>query len=599
MASKSTKDGVIKLLKMENMLKLKPSEQKPWLKFFTEEAINAETPKDTIYNVIKERNKNFLGNYALNYFGNRITYGKMFKEIDKAAAAFQNLGIKKGDVVVCSTVTIPEAVYSLYALNKIGATLYVLDPRMKSETVKKALDDSKADVLIFLDLAYPLIKPVIAETNLKKVITISVQTSMPKLTRLGAKVKMPSPKIDYNDKICAWEDFVKDADTSKIKEAKYGDNDVAAISITGGTTGVPKGVMLTNDGFNAIYHNFKYCGVDCTRDHRFLNIIPIFASYGIAASLHMPLGLGLEVVVIPKFDVEKIGHYIKKYRPEHTMMAPAHYEKLANSKEISKDFDLSFFRTAGSGGDTMNEGLEQKLNNFLKSRGCKYPLSQGYGMSEVSSAASCCCNGNFKSMSVGYPLLTTTIAIFEPETTNELSYNQQGEVCITGPSIMAGYFKNQEETDNVMKVHPDGKVWVHSGDLGYIDEDGFVFIKGRIKRMITKFDGHKVFPPQIENVLGKNENVFSCAVVGVKDRQHTQGQAVLAVVQLKKGSDKEAVRQELIETLHRDVEERGVPFDVWVIDKMPRTGMDKIAYGTLSENYDKMMDEKEATAVVK
>ena len=578
---------------MENAVKNKPSEVKPWLQFFSKEAIESEMPRDTIYNVVKRNNENFRDSYALNYFTRRITYGEFLDKVEAAASSFKKLGVKAGDIVVCCTVTIPEMVYALYALNKLGATLFTVDPRMPGEFVKNRIEESNADILIFLDLAYPLLKPVIPELKVKKMISYSVSLSMPAYIKPLVRFKMPSPEIEYNEKICDWKTFMKLGKGVKTEAVEYGENNVAAITLTGGTTGTPKGVMITNDGFNAIMHDFKNCGVSYTRRQRFLDIIPSFASYGIVASLHMPLGLGLEVVIIPKFNPERVGYYIKKYKPAHTLLVPAHYEKLMNSKEMANGFDLSFFETAGSGGDTMNEGLEQKLNDFLKSRGAKYPLSQGYGMSEVSSAAACHCNGNFRSMSVGYPLLTTMISIFEPGTTNELGFNEEGEICITGPSIMAGYFHNEKESKEVMVEHPDGQVWIHSGDLGYMDEDGFIFIKGRIKRMITLSTGHKVFPTQIEDVMGKNPHVYSCAAVGVKDRVHAQGMNPLAVVQLAEGADSEQVKKELFESFNKDLDAPSIPFDIWFVDKMPRTSMDKIAYGQLSDDYEAMIDEQE------
>ncbi|MBQ7654169.1 MAG: acyl--CoA ligase [Clostridia bacterium] len=580
---------------MENSVNNKPSQLKPWLQFFSKEAIASEMPRETIYNVIKKNNEGHEHRFALNYFTNRITYGRLFDEIDKVAASFKKLGVKKGDIVVCCTVTIPEMVYVLYALNKIGATLFTVDPRMPGEFVMKTVHDAKAKVLIYLDLANQLIEPIIPDLKVKKVIVYSATLSMPHYLRLAAKFKLGSPTIKYSDKVWSWKTFVKYGEGETTDVAEYGENNVAAITLTGGTTGTPKGVMLTNDGFNAIMHDFKNCGVKYTRYQRFLNIIPAFSSYGIVSSLHMPLGLGLEDVIIAKFDADKVGKYVKKYRPEHTLMVPAHYEKLMNSKEMTASFSLEFFETAGSGGDTMNEGLEQKLNNFLKSRGGKFPLSQGYGMSEVSSAAACSCDGNFRSMSVGYPLLTSNISIFEPGTTNELGFNEEGEICISGPSIMAGYFNNEKETEEIMIKHPDGEIWVHSGDLGYMDEDGYIFIKGRIKRMIILFNGHKVFPTQIEDVMGKHECVYSCAAVGVKDRRNAQGQRPLAVVQLCDGADKDAVRKELFDSFNTALDSSSVPFDIWFIDKMPRTGMDKIAYGQLADDYEEMIDKQAAT----
>ena len=296
-----------------------------------------------------------------------------------------------------------------------------------------------------LDVFYDKLKDALEKADLDQIIIISVDTSMPAMVRFVKQFKMPAPKIPEEGNVIHWKTFAAtgDSDPETTYTARYGENDCVAITMTGGTTGLPKGVMLSNDGFNAVAVSFEYCGVNYTRDQRFLDIIPMFASYGIVASLHMPLYLGLELVVIPKFDAEKVGHYIKKYKPAHTLMVPAHYEKLMNSKEMKNGFDLSFFETAGTGGDTMNAGTEAKLNGFLKEHGGRFPLSQGYGMSEVSSAASCYCNGHFRSLSVGYPILMNTISIFKPETDEELGYDVEGEICMTGPSNMLGYLNQQ------------------------------------------------------------------------------------------------------------------------------------------------------------
>ena len=509
---------------------LTPSVEKPWLKFFSEEAREASMPKNTIYRHLRECSEGGHGDTALNYFGKKISYGKLLDEADRAAGAFAKAGIKKGDIVAAATVTIPEMVYALYGLNKIGAAPLIIDPRTSAAGALSFIKETGAKVFIVIDLYYEALKDVLFESGVEKIVVISADTSLPASIRFLKQFKMPAPKIAASDKVLSWAQFASTGEGVETETAAYGDNDLAAVTLTGGTTGAPKGVMLSNDGFNAIAFDFRHCGVSYKRGQRFLNIIPMFSSYGIVSSLHMPLSLGLEVVIIPKFDPDKVGYYVKKYRPEHTLLVPAHYEKLMNSKEMAGGFDLSFFRTAGSGGDTMNAGLEAKLNSFLESRGCRFPLSQGYGMSEVSSAASCCCNGNFKSLSVGYPLLTTTIGIFAPGTTDELDYGEEGEICISGPSIMLGYLNNKAETDNVIRRHPDGTLWVHSGDIGLMDSDGFVYIKGRIKRMITLFNGHKIFPTHIESVLGHHPMVASCAVVGVNDTTHAQGQLTLAVI---------------------------------------------------------------------
>lgn len=566
---------------------LTPSIEKPWLKFFSEEAREASMPKNTIYRHLRECSEGGHDNTALNYFGKKISYGKLLDEADRAAGAFTAAGIKKGDIVAAATVTIPEMVYALYGLNKIGAAPLIIDPRTSAAGAMSFIKETGAKVFIVIDLYYEALKDVLFESGVEKIVVISADTSLPASIRFLKQFKMPAPKIETSDKVLTWTQFAATGEGVETETAAYGDNDLAAVTLTGGTTGAPKGVMLSNDGFNAIAFDFKHCGVSYNRGQRFLNIIPMFSSYGIVSSLHMPLSLGLEVVIIPKFDPEKVGRYVKKYRPEHTLLVPAHYEKLMNSREMANGFDLSFFRTAGSGGDTMNAGLEAKLNSFLESRGCRYPLSQGYGMSEVSSAASCCCNGNFKSLSVGYPLLTTTIGIFAPGTTDELDYGEEGEICISGPSIMLGYLNNKAETDNVIRRHPDGTLWVHSGDIGHMDPDGFVYIKGRIKRMITLFNGHKIFPTHIESVLGHHPMVASCAVVGVNDTTHAQGQLTLAVIEAKEQALEKltAIKNELYEMCRQELEGPAKPYDIIFVASMPHTGMGKIDYLKLAEDY--------------
>lgn len=573
---------------------LTPSIEKPWLKFFSEEAREASMPKNTIYRHLRECSEGGHDNTALNYFGKKISYGKLLDEADRAAGAFTAAGIKKGDIVAAATVTIPEMVYALYGLNKIGAAPLMLDPRTNATEVLRFVKETGAKVFIVIDLYYEVLKDVIFESGVEKIVVISADTSLPASIRFLKQFKMPAPRIETSDKVLTWMQFTVFGEGIDTETAAYGDNDLAAVTLTGGTTGAPKGVMLSNDGFNAIAFGFKHCGVSYKRGQRFMNIIPMFASYGIVSSLHMPLTLGLEVVVIPKFDADKVGYYVKKYRPEHTLLVPAHYEKLMNSREMANGFDLSFFRTAGSGGDTMNAGLEAKLNSFLESRGCRYPLSQGYGMSEVSSAASCCCNGNFKSLSVGYPLLTTTIGIFAPGTTDELDYGEEGEICISGPSIMLGYLNNKAETDNVIRRHPDGTLWVHSGDIGHMDPDGFVYIKGRIKRMITLFNGHKVFPTHIESVLGHHPMVASCAVVGVNDTTHAQGQLTLAVIEAKEQALEKltAIKNELYEMCRQELEGPAKPYDIIFVASMPHTGMGKIDYLKLAEDYNNENENK-------
>lgn len=573
---------------------LKPSQEKPWLQFFTEEARNVQLPKESIYQHMRKVNEGHRDDIAIRYFKNTFTYGELLDNIEQAAAAFDALGVKKDDIVTFCAITTPELVTAIYALNKLGACAMVIDPRYTAPVILEFMENANSHLLVSFTITAPL-EELRSKADVDHIITFNPAESIqPGFMKYYGKFRM-RPKISYDERVISWKTFMSLGKGRSVPTVDYSEFELAGIALTGGTTGAPKGVMFTNDGFNAVALDFQYCGVEYDRTHRFMNIIPAFASYGMVANLHMPLSLGLEMVIIPKFDADKVGEYVRTYRPQHTLMVPSHYEKLMNSREMSDGYMLDFFITAGSGGDTMNAGLEGKLNSFLKERGAKFPLSQGYGMSEVSSAACCSCNGNFRSLSVGYPLLMNTMGVFKPDSTEELGYGEEGEICITGPAVMKGYLNNPKESEKIMITHPDGKVWVHSGDLGYMDEDGFIFIKGRIKRMIICFDGHKVFPTYVEGVIGKHPDVMSCAVVGVKDRNHAQGQAILAIVQRKDPNrPAEEVEAELRKLLEDEVEKRSLPHFIEFIDTMPHTGMGKIDYRKLATDFDARHDAVKA-----
>lgn len=565
----------------------KPSVEKPWLKYYPEKSRNVVFPERTIYNHLKELAQDRLDRPALHYYGREFSFGELIDQIDMYANSYAALGVKPGDIVSFCTVGFPEIIASFYALNKLGATANFIDPRYHAKGIKKILDDAKSDILVMIDIAYPKFKHFIHEMNFKHVIVQSPNYSLPSVIRFVRNIKHGS-RVPKERLFIDWKEFVSLSVTAKAIEAPYVGDATSAIVYTGGTTGTPKGVMLTNDSINTVALNFLYQGIDYNYDQCFLNIMPIFSSFGIVCGIHMPLTMGVKVIIIPQFQLPNLPKIFKKYKPNHMIAVPAFYEAVIESKEV-KDMDLSFFLMAGSGGDTMNGGLEQKLLKFFKEHNCKYPLAQGYGMSEVSAAASFCFNNNFKSLSVGLPSLTTTIGIFRPGTTEELGYNEQGEICIAGKSLMKGYYNNQEETDKVLIKHPDGQLWVHSGDIGHIDEDGFLFIDGRVKQMVTRFDGHKVFPSHIEDVLTKHDSIASCAVVGIPDRVHGQGMYPLALMKLTEEAeataDKKALREELMAMSNELLEERGRPIDIVFIDEMPRTGLTKVDYMTLSEQY--------------
>lgn len=563
------------------------SQERVWMKYYEENVRNSDIPRMKIYSLLKEANKDRLHEVLIYYYGTKITVSKLIKRIDECADAFAALGVKKGDTVSLVSASTPESIIALYALNKIGATVNAIDPRMDKKSVARMIKGAGSEVLMVIDMAYPKIAAVMSEIKQKHIIIQSAGTSLPWVKKFIMKLATHSTIPYGKSGIMSWETFIKGAKDGMAVEAEYQGDAVVAVTYTGGTTGFPKGVMLTNDSINAVAYNFLHAGIVHEPGQRFLGIMPIFSSYGLVCGIHMPLILNTELALIPRFYPLKMGEYIKKYKPEHMIATPAFYEILIDSEEM-KNFDLSFMLTMGSGGDSMNAGLESKMQAFMDSHGIRYPLAQGYGMSEVSAAATFCVNDRYKKGSVGIPCVATSIGIFDPDTGEELGYNEQGEVCITGPTMMKGYYNNKVETDHVMRKHADGQIWIHSGDIGYIDEDGFVYIKGRVKRMITRFDGHKVFPVTIESFIGEHEKVHSCSVIAVNDRERTQGQYPMAVIELVAGidaSERDSICREIYDLCQEQLEERGRPVAVVCVDEIPLTGVGKNDYRVLEKEF--------------
>lgn len=559
-----------------------PSQQRPWLKYYSQEALTTDLPHCKAFDYVLELNKDRLDKPALHYYGTEISFRNLRHRVDEIARAFTALGVKEGDIVSFLSVAIPETIASVYALNKIGAAANTIDPRMDGASIQRMITGSGSKILVVIDIAFPKVRPIMSAIQQEKIIIQSPAASLPPIKRL-LKTMITRTDVTYSNSVIKWTDFLRYGRNIRYTEAPYRGDALVAITYTGGTTGLPKGVMITNDSMNAVGMNFIHCAVHRNDADRFLGIIPIFSAYGMVCGMHMPLCLRMTLVPIPRFIPHEIGKLVRDFHPNHVISTPVFIELLIGSKEV-QDIDLSFLYTLASGGDSMNEGLEHKLNEFRKEHNMRFPLAQGYGMSELSAAASFCVNNVYKQGSVGIPSLNVNVGIFDPETGEELGYHQNGEVCVTGPTMMKGYFNNPSETDYVMRRHSDGQIWIHSGDVGYMDEDGFLYIQGRIKRMITRFDGHKVFPINLESLIANRKDVHNCAVVGVNDCAHSQGQYPLALVELMPGISK-SVCGEIFDFCDKNVEERGKPVAVLAVENLPLTPMGKIDYRALEKEY--------------
>ena len=559
-----------------------PSVDRPWLKYYSAEAINASLPEYTIYEYLYENNKDYPNDIALEYMGTKITYGKMFSYIDDCEKALTALGVKLGDIVTVALPSIPEALYLVYALNKMGAVANMIHPLAGENEIVHYLNEVSSDVAVLFEGTYNIVKNSLHATSLKKAVVVSAGDSLPFGIKQIYMLRNKLPKFTADGMLMNWKQFIglgHDVTTAPVKKDS---STTAIISHTGGTTGEPKGVMLSDNNISALMWqlilNFK-----TQRQEKNLVVLPPFVNYSLVDGMLLPLTFGVQATLIPKYEADKFDEYVRKYRPNHMSSIPPYLEAFLTNEKIKKT-DLSCLKNIAYGGEAMNIQKEQEVNDLLRACGSSVIISKGLGSTEMVSAATTTleeCNtiGN-----VGVPLVRVNCKIVEPETMNELSYNQIGEICFAGPTLMQGYYKNQEATDAIIKYHPDGIRWMHTGDLGYVNEDGVVFITGRIKKILMTVgkDGNptKIFPDRIEKVLMEHPAVALCCVIGIPDIDRMNYPR--AYVILNEGYQE---NQKLTETLMAHCQDKlpeyMIPEEIAYRNEFPRTPRGKVDYREL------------------
>lgn len=557
------------------------SQAKPWLKYYDQKFIDQTLPALSAFEYVCQRSKNHLNDTALDYYGRKFAYADLIVNVKKTAAALRGAGVKQGDIITVVSIMTPEIIALFYAADMMGATLNLVDPRYSVEGIREYIEEVDSHLLVCLNVVYERCRQAAKRTNVEKVIVLSPADSLPPVMAVGYKLTTPD-KNKYASNVIRWKQFIKGGEGQSTAAEPYDPDHACVVVHTGGTTGSPKGVMLTDDCFNGIALQFQAYPKLFHRGQKLMNIMPPFIAYGFACGIHLPLVLGFTVVIIPNLDPDKLGSLVLKHKPEHMFGVPTHYQQLASDPKL-RDKDLSFIINYAAGGDSLSRGAEQTVNDFLAAHGARYPIAKGYGMTEVSSAATVAAGLDNKPGSVGIPMVNTVVAAFEPGTDQELPIGQRGELCISGPCLMKGYYNKPEETAILLRRHPDGRVWAHTGDMGYLDEDGFVFLDSRIKRMIIRHDGFKVFPSMIENVVSRHPAVHQCSVVGCADKDHTQGRLPFVYIVLK--ADTTAKKKQVIRELERmcaeELPEYVQPVAYKFISSMPMTPVGKVDYRQL------------------
>ena len=571
----------------------KKKHDEPWLAYYSKEERKIKFTDKTIYEYLKDSVGVDTDFIALNYFGTRISYNELFLRIEQASRSLRSLGVKPGDVVTICMPNTPEAIISFYACNNIGAVADMVHPLSSQEQIKLYLNESKSRFLIMLDSNYEKYKDVLPDTLVYKTVFVSPKESMPPLLSVGytltrgLKVKKPKlTDIDY----LTWKEFLlKGVNYNKPFENKMKSKDLAVILHSGGTTGKPKGIMISNYSFNAESQQGGVNVCEVRPKDKILTILPIFHGFGLNICIHCPLCLKVETIIMPEYDAGRFSKIMKELKPNVLAGVPTLWEGMMGNKKL-ENVDLSQLKYIISGGDFLSIPMEKKMNNFLHSHGANINITKGYGMTESVAATSYTFDGTNEPGSIGIPMVGNSFTICNPDTLEELKYGEEGEICVNGPTVMMGYLNNQEETDNVLKKHKDGKIWLHTGDLGYITPDGIIFFTGRLKRMIVS-SGFNVYPNIIEEVIEKHPDVSKCCVIGIPHKYKMR--VAKAFVVLEKGvKPTPKIKKELIDLCKKNLAAYSLPKEYEFRDSLPKTLYNKINYKELEKEEEEKFKNK-------
>jgi len=531
-----------------------------------------------LVDLIKEAGDKNPNKVAYEFMGSKKTYREFLHEIDVCAKSLLTLGVKEDEIVCIALPNIPQAITAFYAINKIGAIASMIHPLSSENEMVNYVNNVKARTLITLDQFYGKVAKIKGKSSVENLIIASVADVLNPIMKLGYKLTAGRKvkKIPADADILRWKTFIKNS-SAELVEAHKRDNKLAVILYSGGTTGKTKGVCLSNKNINCSALQMVAANKIESSD-KMLSVMPIFHGNGLVVGIHAIMISGGRCVLIPRFTPESYAKDLVKHKCCYMSGVPTLYERLMNVPAFKKA-NLSFLKGVFSGADYLSVELERKLNAFLKEHKSPVVVRQGYGMTEGVVASSLNPSDIQKEGSIGIALPDVKMKIVEPGTDKELPIGEMGEIVMSSVTNMMCYYNDPEETDITLKKHSDGKVWIHSGDLGTVDEDGFFFFKGRIKRMIVT-SGYNVFPVELENIIEGHELVARCCVVGVPDKERVE--KVKACIVLKDGVEKsEEVKKELVAFMKKSIAKYAIPREIVFIDELPKTKVGKVDYTKL------------------
>ncbi len=569
----------------------------PWLNNYGSVPKTLNYFKGTMWEMVEEAALQRPSHTAYDFMGRQTSYKKFRADVHACAKALRAAGVRPDDRVTVCMPNCPQAVVMFYAINLIGAVSNMVHPLSSENEIQFYLNVSKSVCALTLDQFYPKFEAIRDKVPTLKVLVIAqIKDELKPLLKLGYSLTegRKLPKLPKDGKYITWKDFIAAGKNYSGKYACHKDrNEPAVILYSGGTTGTTKGILLSNLNLNALSEQVISANPIYDKDDKILAVMPIFHGFGLGVSIHTFLSHCGRCVLVPRFTPKTYAHDILKTRCNFIAGVPTLYEALLRQPEM-KNADLSCLKGVFSGGDTLTPELKKRFDKFLADHGAKITVREGYGTTECVTASCLTPLHLYKEGSIGQPFADTYYKIVEVGTNIEVPYGEEGEICISGPTVMLGYLDNPEETANTLRPHGDGRVWLHTGDLGVMDEDGFIYFRQRIKRMIIT-SGYNVYPSQLENVLEGFEAVQMACVIGVPDPYKIQ--KVKAFVMLREGyQPTEETKQKIMAYCKKNIAKYAMPYDIEFRESLPTTLVGKVAYRVLEEE-DAAKREKEEVKV--
>ncbi|MGB3941770.1 MAG: long-chain fatty acid--CoA ligase [Candidatus Manganitrophaceae bacterium] len=548
---------------------------RPWLKNY-EPAVppQVEYPSVPLHQLLTNAAQKFPSQTALLFYGRATSYSMLEEETNRFAQALLTLGVRKGDRVAVMLPNVPQCVVAYYGALKIGAVVVMTNPLYVERELQIQLADSGAETIVALDFFYPRIEKIKNETSLKRIILTSVRDKLPWLLGLLYPIKAKKEgqwlHVDKKPPIYDMMTLIGEASPAPPNLPAISSDDLALLQYTGGTTGVPKGVMLTHRNLVANTLQCRHWMPTLREGNEvFLAVIPFFHVYGMSACMNLAIYLGTTLVLLPRFATKDVLHAIQKTRSTIFMGVQAMYVAINNFPKV-KRYDLSSIQVCISGAGPLHVEVQRRFESLTGGK-----LVEGYGLSEASPVTHANpINGKRKEGSIGLPFPDTEVKIVDIETgLKELPLGEIGELAVRGPQVMQGYWKKPQETVEVLR---DG--WLYTGDMAKMDEEGYFFIVDRKKEMI-KSRGENVYPREVEEVLFRHPKVKDAVVVGLPDVFAVE--RIKAYLVLKEGET--ATAEEIIDFCSKELSKFKVPKEVEFRETLPKTIIGKVLRRVLVE----------------